>query len=139
MKHEITVDWWENLKFDTHVENYSFVLDGNPETGNEESGVRPKPLMLVALAGCSGMDVVNLLKKMRIDFKKIEIKAEGTLTDTVPAVYSAMHLTYIITGTALPMSKITKAVDLSYEKYCGVATMYKQFLPVTYEIKIIEE
>lgn len=138
MKHEITVDWLEDLKFDAHVENFSFVLDGNPQSGDDRAGVRPKPLMLVALAGCSGMDVVNLLKKMRVDYKKIEIKAEGTLTDTVPAVYSAIHLIYIVTGTALPMSKITKAVALSYEKYCGVATMYKQFLPVTYEIKIIE-
>lgn len=137
MTHEITLDWLGNMQFDAHVGNHCLKLDGSPEFGGEDAGMRPKPLMLVALAGCSGMDIVSLLKKMRVDFKKLEIKVEGTLTDTVPSYYEAMHIIYMFTGNDMPGEKVEKAVKLSYDKYCGVARVYKQVMPVTYEIRML--
>lgn len=139
MKHEIALDWQGKMQFEAHIGTHSITLDGSPEVGGEDAGARPKPLMLVALAGCSGMDVVSLLKKMRVDFKKLEIKVEGNLTEGVPAYYDAMHIIYILTGTDLPTDKVEKAVKMSYDKYCGVAQVYKQVMPVTYEIRIIAE
>lgn len=139
MKHEISVDWERDLKFTAQVGNYSFVLDGNQGAGDEVTGVRPKPLMLVALAGCSGMDVASLLKKMRVNFKRLEIKVEGNLTDTTPATYDSIQMVYIVTGMNISTSKVEKAVRLSYDQYCGVAEMYKRFLPVTYKIELREE
>lgn len=67
MKQEITLDWQGKMQFQAHVGNHSITLDGSPEVGGEDAGARPKPLMLVALAGCSGMDVVSLLRKMSMD------------------------------------------------------------------------
>lgn len=139
MKQEITLDWQGKMQFEAHVGNHNIILDGSPEVGGEDAGARPKPLMLVALAGCSGMDIVSLLKKMRVDFKNLEIKVEGNLTEGVPAYYDAMHIIYILTGNNLPMGKIQKAVKMSYDKYCGVAQVYKQIMPVTYEIQIKAE
>lgn len=139
MKHEITLDWQGKMQFEAHVGRHTFSIDGSPEVGGEDAGVRPKPLMLVALAGCSGMDVVSLLRKMRVGFGKLEIRVEGNLTDSIPAYYDAMRIIYIFTGTDLPADKIEKAVKLSYDKYCGVAGMYKQIMPVTYEIRMLPE
>lgn len=139
MTHEITLDWQGKMQFDARVGNHSLTLDGSPEFGGEDAGVRPKPLMLVALAGCSGMDVVSLLKKMRVDFKKLEIKVEGNLTDTVPSYYDAMHIIYLLTGNDVSREKVEKAVKLSYDKYCGVAQVYKKTMPVTYEVRIFPE
>lgn len=139
MKQEITLDWQGKMQFQAHVGNHSITLDGSPEVGGEDAGARPKPLMLVALAGCSGMDVVSLLKKMRVNYDSLEIKVEGNLTEGVPAYYDAMHVIYLFTGSNLPMDKIEKAVKMSMDTYCGVAQVYKKALPVTYEIQVKEQ
>ena len=139
MKHDITLEWQGKMQFDAHVGNHTITLDSTSETGGEDAGVLPKPLMLVALAGCSGMDVVSLLKKMRVEFKKLDIKVEGNLTEGVPAYYDAMHIIYEITGNNLPIEKLEKAVKMSYDRYCGVVQVYKKAMPVTYEIRINPE
>lgn len=139
MKHEIVIDWQGGMKFEAQVGNHTLKLDGSPEVGGEDLGMRPKPLMLVALAGCSGMDVVSLLRKMRVEFSSLEIKVEGNLTDTVPSYYDAMHIIYIFKGNNLPLDKLQKVTSLSYEKYCGVAFVYKEVMPVTYEIRVLSD
>lgn len=139
MKHEITVDWQGKMQFEAQVGKHTLIMDGSPEVGGEDAGMRPKPLMLVALAGCSGMDIVSLLKKMRVEFTGLEIKVEGNLTDTVPSYYDAMRIIYIFKGNDLPMDKLEKVTAMSYDKYCGVAEVYKKVMPVTYEIQVISD
>lgn len=138
MKQEIKIDWQEKMQFEAKTGNHTLMLDASDEFGGEDRGMRPKPLMLIALAGCTGMDVISLLKKMRIAFSGLEIKVEGSLTNGVPSYYDAMHIIYIFKGKYLPLDKLEKIVDMSYEKYCGVAHMYKEIMPVTYEIRIEE-
>lgn len=135
MKQEIKIDWLGKMQFEAQSGNHSIMLDASEEFGGEDAGMRPKPLMLVALAGCTGMDIISLLKKMRIEFSGLEIKVEGNLTDGVPAYYDAMHIVYLFKGKDLPMDKLEKIVSMSYEKYCGVAHVYKEIMPVTYEIR----
>lgn len=139
MKQEIKIDWLEKMQFKAQSGNHSLILDASEEFGGEDRGMRPKPLMLVALAGCTGMDVVSLLNKMRIAFSGLEIKVEGNLHEGMPAYYDAMHIIYTFKGKDLPKEKLEKIVGMSYEKYCGVAYVYKETMPVTYEIRIEED
>jgi putative redox protein len=117
----------------------NFKIDAAPESGGEGKGVRPKALMLTSLAGCTGMDIVSLLKKMRAEVDGIEINATGELTDEHPKIYNKVHLEYIFYGKDLKKDKIEKAVQLSDEKYCGVMEMFRQFATITTEIKYLEK
>ena len=137
MKETINASWLGNMAFEVDIEGHKITLDASKEVGGENRGPKPKPLMLVALAGCTGMDVVSLMKKMRIDVKKVNIIVDGELTEEHPKHFHSMHITYEFHGTDLPLEKIQKAVDLSQERYCGVSVTYRKVLNLTSEIKIV--
>jgi len=103
-----------------------------------DKGPRPKTLMLVALAGCTGMDVVSILKKMRVDLEGLRIWVEGELTKEHPKHYSSMKVIYEFKGKNLPMDKLEKAVKLSEETYCGVSAVYRKAMALSSEIWVIE-
>lgn len=126
------------MAFESEVNGHKLVLDAAKEFGGEGLGYRPKPLVMAALAGCTGMDVVSILKKMRVEYDGLEIKVEGDVADEHPKTYTALKLIYEFKGKDLPMEKLEKAVALSEETYCGVWAMYKKAVPVTYEIRVVE-
>ncbi len=126
------------MAFESEVNGHKLVLDAAKEFGGEDLGYRPKPLVMAALAGCTGMDVVSILKKMRVEYDGLEIKVEGDVADEHPKTYTALKLIYEFKGKDLPMEKLEKAVALSEETYCGVWAMYKKAVPVTYEIRVVE-
>lgn len=130
----VTTTWKKNLLFnsDNPLGN-SVLMDTSQENGGNGAGLSPKALMLSSLAGCSGLDVVMILDKMRasVDDFKIVIKAE--LTDEHPKYYNKVHVDYHFYGSDLDQEKIEKAVNLSIEKYCGVMEMFRQFSEVTTE------
>lgn len=132
------MNWKGNMSFEGEVNGHKLMLDADSAAGGEDKGPRPKPLMLLALAGCSGMDVVSILKKMRVDLDDFNVKVSADLTKEHPMVYSTMHMIYEFKGKNLDPEKINKAINLSQERYCGVSAMYKEFLKLTHEIKIIE-
>lgn len=101
-------------------------------------GFGPKALLLTGLAGCSGIDVVEILEKMRVPFAGLEIDAEAEQTDDNPKVFKTIHLTYKIKTDEEQRDKIRKAIDLSLEKYCGVAAMLKKNSAIEYSIVITE-
>ncbi len=137
MKHLVNTSWKGNMQFETVVNGHSLIMDAPPELGGDNSGPRPKPLLLSALAGCTGMDVVSILKKMRVEIDSLDIDVEADLTEEQPTHYTSMHVVYIFKGTDLPLDKLEKAVELSRERYCGVSFMYKNAgIDVTYEIRI---
>lgn len=138
MTHSVETAWKGNMKFDALVSGHHVVMDAMPDAGGEDQGVRPKPLMLAALAGCTGMDVISILKKMKVEPESFNIRVEADVTEEHPKHYIHMHVIYEFKGKDLPMDKLEKAVNLSQEKYCGVSHAYKKAMPVTYEIKIIE-
>ena len=125
------------MLFDANVSGHHVMMDAVAAVGGEDKGSRPKELMLAALAGCSGMDVVSLLKKMRVEFTSLNIRVEADVTEEHPKHYSKMHVIYEFGGNDLPMESLKKAIDLSQEKYCGVAWVYKQVMELTYEIRIV--
>lgn len=138
MTHSVETAWKGNMQFDALVSGHNIVMDALPDVGGENKGARPKQLMLAALAGCTGMDVISILKKMKVEPEAFNIKVEADVTEEHPKHYFKMHVIYEFTGKDLPLDKIQKAVELSQEKYCGVSAAYKKAMPLTWEIKIKE-
>ncbi len=139
MKQEININWMEDMAFETELNGHKMVLDANEKVGGKDRGPRPKPLMMVALAGCTGMDVISILKKMRVEVKSFDIKIESELMDEQPGKYTGMKIIYKFTGDDLPEDKVKKAVNLSQDRYCGVSANYRDSMELDYEIRINEE
>ena len=125
------------MAFEAEVNGHKIVIDAAEAVGGENLGPRPKPLMLVALAGCTGMDVVSILKKMRVEVEAFNVVVEGDLTEEHPKQFSQMRVIYEFKGNDLPMDKLEKAINLSEERYCGVSAMYRKAIGITTEIRIL--
>ena len=139
MTHEIKTQWKGNMLFNADTMGGSFYIDAAQEVGGEGKGLRPKALMLTSLAGCTGMDIVSLLKKMRAEVEGIEIDVSAELTEEHPKYYHKVHMEYRFYGKEFQKDKIEKAVNLSIDKYCGVMEMFRKFAEVTTEIKYMEK
>ncbi len=138
MKQSLITTWKGNMQFDALVSGHHVVMDALPIVGGEDSGPRPKELMLASLAGCTGMDVVSILKKMRVEIESFDIEIIADITEEHPKHYTAMHIIYKLKGKDIDPEKAKKAVDLSQEKYCGVSEAYRKAMTLTYEIQITE-
>jgi len=118
-----SVSWTGGMHFDADVNSYRVMMDADSEHGGSGGGTTPKPLLLVSLAGCTGMDVVSLLEKMRVENYQLRIDVEGELTDDFPMIYHTIHLHYHISGEQVPQNFVTRAIELSQTRYCGVYAM----------------
>ncbi len=139
MKNNVKTTWKGKMQFESTNLGGSLLIDASPDDGGDGNGYRPKSLMLSALAGCSGLDIVPLLKKMRAEVENIEVDINAELTKEHPKYYNKVHVIYKFYGIDFKKGKIEKAVDLSVNKYCGVMEMFKQFANVTTEIIYIEK
>lgn len=119
----VKTTWNSNMEFDSEINGHHIILDANAEVGGNDKGPRPKGLLLTALTGCTGMDVVSILKKMKVEDYKFWMEADADQTTEHPKYYSKIYLTYNFEGDKLPFEKIKKAVKLSEESYCGVSFM----------------
>ena len=137
-KHVIKSEWKGDMAFEADVNGHKVIMDANIEGGGHNLGPSPKKLLLVALSGCTGMDVVSILKKMRVDIQKCSIEVQGDVAEEHPKRYTKMHVIYKFTGKDIPMDKLEKAVKMSEDTYCGVEALFKLAIDVTSEIKIIE-
>ena len=132
--HVTTLNWTEDLAFDVELEGHHFMVDSDAQYGGKDRGPRPKPLLLTALAGCTGMDVASIVAKMHMPFDTFGVEVGGVTNDEHPIVYTGIHIRYIFSGSELDESKIEKAVKLSREKYCGVSAMLEKACEITHEI-----
>lgn len=137
MKHNIKTSWKDQMAFDSQIDNHTLRIDTVAPLGTD-SGPSPKKLLLASLAGCTGMDVVSLLNKMRVPYTNIDIDIEADLTDEHPKVYSEIRIIYRISGHQLNKDKVEKAIALSQEKYCGISAMLKKNSPITYTIEYVK-
>ncbi len=138
MKHQVKTSWINDMAFEALVNDLPIVMDASHEYGGKNKGPRPKELLLAALTGCTGMDVVAILKKMNVELDSFNMHVEADVTEEHPKHYTKMHLIYEFKGKNLDRNKLEKAVTLSQDKYCGVSYMFKKFLEFTYEIRIVE-
>lgn len=134
MNHKIVSNFKGGMTFETDMNGHKVIVDADPQFGGEDNGPLPKPLVLTSLSGCTGMDVISLLKKMRVEHKDFSISVDGELTEEHPKYYKSIHLVYTISVKEEDQAKVKKAIDMSQERYCGVSYMLGKSSELTYEI-----
>ncbi len=122
------------MNFTADVNGHQIEIDTDESRGGRNLGTRPKALMLASLAGCTGLDVVGILNKMRVNFSELSIKVDAHLTEAEAAIYDEVVVNYSIKVDKADETKVEKAVKLSQEKYCGVTKMFEAFAKVSYKI-----
>src|SRR5699024_7316658 len=121
-----------NMAFEMNLDGHTLITDASKEIGGEDLGPRPKALLLSGLIGCTGIDVVSILNKMKVEPNSFSIEVEAEESEDHPKVYTKIHLIYKFKGNNLPKDKLERAVSLSQEKYCGVSAMLEKAAPITY-------
>jgi putative redox protein len=133
-QHIIETQWMGKMQFNALINGHTIIMDGPEKVGGEDSGPIPKPFVLTALSGCTGMDIVSILRKSRKEVKELNMIVTGELSTQQPIEYTAMHIVYDFKGDKAYKDAALNAVNLSQEKYCGVSHMLKKALPVTWEV-----
>ncbi len=134
MKETISAKWLNDLAFEAEVDGHKIYMDSSQEHGGKNTGPRPKPLMMVALAGCTGMDVAAILGKMRENVEEFSVEVEGDVTEEHPKRFIGMKIIYRVKGKGINRRNVEKAVHLSTTRYCGVSANYSQAFPISHEI-----
>lgn len=129
-----TLDWKGDMSFAAELQGHRLTVDADSKFGGQDRGPRPKPLVLTALGGCTGMDVVSLLQKMKMPFDALAVEVEGEAREEHPQVYTRIKIRYILKGPELDRDKIDKAIALSLEKYCPVHAMLSKSAAITHEV-----
>lgn len=124
--------WKEKHQFESALEHNHIQLDGD-----KENGFGPKALLLAGLAGCSGIDVVDILEKMRVEFSDFSITTEAEQTTEHPKVFTAISIQYAMKTNTENEDKVKKAIELSLDKYCGVAAMLKKNSEIKYDLILL--
>lgn len=131
------VKWLDHMSFvGESGSGHSMVMDGSPDHGGRNLGVRPMEAVLIGLGGCSAFDVMLMLKKSRQQVVDCEVLLDAQRADDIPAVFTHIKLTYLVTGIALSDKQVNRAVSLSVEKYCSVTKMLEHTATIEYEVKI---
>lgn len=136
MKSSVTLN--EKMHFTGNLEGFDIPLDADTAVGGQGKGPKPKGLVLTSLAGCTAMDVISILRKMKIEPETFSVTAESSLTESHPRVFDRIQLTYHFKGTGLVEEKLRKAVKLSQERYCGVSAMLGASVPIEWKIVVID-
>lgn len=133
------VKWLDNMSFvGESASGHSVVMDGPPEAGGRNLGVRPMEMLLLGLGGCSSFDVVSMLKKGRQDITSCEVEIEAERAETEPKVFTKIHMHFVIKGNDINETKVKKAVSLSADKYCSASIMLGKTAAVTHDYEINE-
>ena len=135
----ISVNWVDGmLMVGKSHSGHSITMDGPPEIGGDNLGVRPMEMLLLGVAGCTMIDVVTTLKKMRQELIHCETKVNAKRADDHPKVFTDIHIQFIIKGNALDSKKVEKAIKLSAEKYCSASIMLGKTASITHAFEILE-
>lgn len=132
-----TVKWVKGLQFLGNADSgHAVPMDTAREIGGNDSAARPGELTLIALGGCTGVDVVNILRKMRVEFDAFEVDVKAEAAETHPKVWKEIWINYRIKGR-VPEDKLKKAIELSSKTYCSVGAMLKKSAAVHYDYEIL--
>lgn len=134
MKHDVDAVWMGKMQFNALVGGHTVIMDGPERAGGEDQGPIPKPFMLTALAGCTGMDVVSLLRKAEKPLDRFEVRVSGEISKSHPVQYTNVHLIYAMHADAAYEEEALHVVERSQNELCGVSAMIKRALPVTWEV-----
>jgi putative redox protein len=139
MKYEANIRWAGKMTFIGKAgTNHLVPMDTTAEFEGDGSATKPLELLLIALGGCTGMDIVPLLKKMRQDVTGVELNITAERSEDHPKVYTKIDIEYVVTGRGIEENKVRRAVDLSQEKYCSVSAILKKACPVSYTVSVVQ-
>jgi putative redox protein len=133
------VKWVEQRTFlGESGSGHTVVMDGAPEAGGRDLGVRPMEMLLLGLGGCTAFDVIDILQRGREPVDDLAIEIEGERSDEIPKIFKKINVRYIVTGSGLNPEKVDRAVKLSAEKYCSATIMLGAVAEITHDIKIVD-
>lgn len=137
---QASVQWLDNVSFQaTSASGHHVVMDGSAEYGGQNKGARPMELILMGLGGCASFDIVTILKKARQDITDVKCELQAERADEIPAVFTKIHLHFVVSGRAIKEKQVAKAVELSAEKYCSASKMLRDGgVEITHDFEIIE-
>ncbi|MEW5806241.1 MAG: OsmC family protein [Acidobacteriota bacterium] len=133
-----TIKWREGMKFEAYsTSGHTIIMDAAPEVGGSNQGPRPMELVLLALGGCTAMDVISILKKMRKEIESFEIKLEAERAEEHPKVFTNIKVLYTLKGKNLKEAEVERAMNLSKDKYCSVGRMLNKVAKLAYQFLIL--
>ncbi len=118
---------------------HAVLMDASPSVGGSNTGSRPMELLLMAFGGCSGMDVISILRKKKQDVSRLELNVKGEQAKDHPHMYTAIHVEYVVTGKEISKDAVKKAIELSLERYCSVGATLGKAAKITHSHKIVKE
>lgn len=131
--------WVENAKFlGESGSGHAVVMDGPPEAGGQNLGVRPMEMLLLGMGGCTAFDVVQILRKGRQDVRGCELRLEAERAESDPKIFTRIHVRYVVTGKGLTDAVVKRAIDLSAEKYCSASIMLGKTAEISHDYEIVE-
>jgi putative redox protein len=133
----VKVKWIDGVSFVGESESgHAVVLDGAPENGGRNIGMRPMEMLLIGMGGCTSFDVVAILKKARQPIMACVAEIDGTRADEIPKVFTKIHVHFVVTGDNLNPAQVERAVKLSAEKYCSASIMLSKSVEITHDFEI---
>ncbi len=133
------VKWLDHMSFvGESGSGHSLVMDGAPEAGGRNLGVRPMEMLLLGLGGCTAFDVVTILHKSRQKMVDCEVEIEAERADSIPKVFTRIHIHFIVSGQDLDRGKVGRAVELSADKYCSASRMLEKTAEITHDFEVVE-
>jgi len=133
------VKWLDHMTFvGESGSGHAVVMDGAPEHGGRDLGIRPMEMLLLGLGGCTAFDVVMILNKSRQGIVDCEVSIDSDRADEVPKVFTRIHIHFIVSGNNLDAAKVEKAVNLSADKYCSASEMLARTAKITHDFEIVE-
>ena len=134
---DVRIKWLDHMSFvGESSSGHSVVMDGSVEHGGRNLGARPMEMILLGLGGCTSFDIVSILQKSRVDIEDCIVEINAQRADEVPAVFTKIHVHYIVKGAGLQDKHVKRAVELTSEKYCSVSMMLKQSVELSYDYEI---
>lgn len=133
------IKWLDHMSFVGESDSgHSVVMDGAPDAGGRDLGVRPMEMLLLGLGGCSAFDVVSILHKSRQQIVDCEVEIEAERADEIPRVFTKIQMHFIVSGKGLDPKKVEKAVGLSADKYCSASKMLEKAAEITHDFEVRE-
>lgn len=136
--HSVSTVFNNNMAFTANISGHEVVMDTSADDGGEDTGPSPKRLMLASLGGCTGMDIVPMLNKMKVPFSDFSIDIDADVREEYPKIYNRVKITYKIKMAVADKPKLEKAIALSQEKYCSVSAMFRSFAKLETQIIILD-
>lgn len=133
------IKWVENVTFmGESGSGHCVIMDGAPEDGGRDLGVRPMEMLLLGMGGCTAFDVVLILKKARQPVTDCEVLMEAERANEIPRVFTKIHAHFVVTGNGLSDQQVKRAIQLSAEKYCSASIMLGKAAEITHDYEIVE-